>query len=84
MKVTIVSVTSTPWTYESRTGVSIKAECVLEVDGKPRVGRLKLPVEQSGIQPGVYEIEPVAYIDRNGLIGFRVGNLRPAIRKEST
>lgn len=82
MKVTIVSVRAMPWEMEGRTGVSVRADAIIEMNGGARVCRLKLPRSMSQLQPGNYLVEPVPFVDEKGMLGFRLGELRPVPRAE--
>lgn len=81
MKVTIVSLSSTPWTYEGRSGVAVRADAIVEIAGKARVCRIKLPSSVS-VQPGTYELDVRAYVDPKGFLAFSLGDLRPVNRAD--
>lgn len=81
MKITIVSVSSTPWTYEGRSGVSWRADAIVEIGGKARVCRVKLPSSMN-LQPGTYELDVRAYVDPKGFLAFSLGDIRPIAKAE--
>lgn len=82
MKITIVSVRSMPWEIEGRTGVAVRADAIVELNGVARVCRIKLPRRLAQLQPGAYEALPRAYVDDKGYLSFALGEMK-SIRREA-